>query len=180
MQGELMTSLNWKLRDLYNLICNSDDAYLRSLHEGPNWGNDYRPLLENDRRADPSGLVVQQSLALWDEWEWTAQLHKFVAVDSREPFHTHQATVGFRYILLGGYDEEVIVGSGDSLRIELKQWRKGMCGFIHHNYNHRIIGIQPEGAMSLWIRGPTKHNVTWRYPSGAVRTLDIEGREIAI
>lgn len=169
-------SANWKLRDIYNLICSQDPKYLRSLFEGEGWEGEYRPTLENDHSgASPSGPIVMQSKFLWDEWGFSAQLHKFVAICADEPAHNHQATVGYRQILLGGYDEEVTIGTGAEARTLRKCWRAGDCGLIHHNYMHRIVSIQPEGAMSLWIRGPTKHNVTWRFPSGAVRTVDKDG-----
>lgn len=103
---------------------------------------------------------------------WSVQLHKFVSIDPNEPFHSHQADWGVRVILFGEYTEERLRPSGKITRHTL---RKGCVGIIRHSLSHRIVSIGPRGAVTLWLRGPTRHTVTQLFSSGFVRMIDAEG-----
>lgn len=167
--------MSWGIKDLYGLFCNLDEKYLLDIYNSA-WSDPFRAQLENDLPFESSGNVVMHGMGLWADFGWTAQFHKFIGADSREPYHTHQAQLGVRYILLGGYDEEVLVPLKEGgTRMERRMWRRGQVGLIQHHYNHRVCHVLPEPTMSLWIRGPDKYPVTWRWDSGAVKTVSIKG-----
>lgn len=100
----------------------------------------------------------------WDEWRgsmdgrptlwikllfersWLkVHLHKMVASDDVDCFHTHPA-YALRVILRGGYVEEVEGG-------ERRAWRPGMIGLVKPALSHRIAELR-NGTVSysLWIR----------------------------
>lgn len=131
------------------------------------WPTEFRPRLEDDSYGD---LVMEQwplqaGLFGWIDrvFDWSFQLHRFLRVDHREPRHTHQATLGIRIILFGWYSEEVVTPLGRHLRT----WRAGMVGMIPHWMDHRMVEIGPRGCVTLWLRGPTSHDVRMTYASGA-------------
>lgn len=100
----------------------------------------------------------------WDEWRgamdgrptlWVKHLlcglgrhvdiHKMVAADDEDCFHTHPA-YAIRIILYGGYVEELEGG-------ELKLWLPGQWGVVKPSCSHRIANLVNERASySLWIR----------------------------
>lgn len=95
---------------------------------------------------------------------WTSMLHKWVGVDQDEPFHTHQAAIGARLVLAGGYVEEVRRRSG---RVELVEWRAGQFGLITGGYSHRLVQlIDGLPAVTLFVRGPTTRPVELWWPDG--------------
>ena len=100
---------------------------------------------------------------IWDEWRggldgrpvmwmkffvkrpWLQiALHKFVAADDHECFHTHPATA-IRIILRGGYVEEILDGS-------LVEWRPWSVGIVRPGLCHRIALVTLPASYSLWIR----------------------------
>jgi hypothetical protein len=72
-------------------------------------------------------------------------LHKMVAVDDPDCFHTHPA-YAIRIILWGGYVEEWEGG-------RCKAWRPGMIGLVTPTCSHRIAELR-NGVVSysLWVR----------------------------
>lgn len=72
-------------------------------------------------------------------------LHKIVAVDDPDCFHTHPA-YAVRLILWGGYVEELEGGAR-------KTWRPGMIGLVKPTCSHRIAELRNgRVSHSLWIR----------------------------
>ncbi len=72
-------------------------------------------------------------------------LHKMVAADDAECFHTHPA-YAIRLVLWGGYVEELEGGV-------LKAWRPGMLGIVAPTCSHRIAKLRNgRVSFSLWIR----------------------------
>lgn len=88
----------------------------------------------------------------WDSWRgsidgrptlWTRHLvrirehhldiHKMVAADDADCFHTHPA-LSFRLVLWGGYTEELEDGA-------IVKWRPGMFGIVRPEFSHRISGL---------------------------------------
>jgi hypothetical protein len=100
----------------------------------------------------------------WDEWRgsmdgrpvlWVKHLlcgrglhidiHKMVAPDDAECFHTHPA-YAIRVILWGGYAEELEGG-------KWRMWRPGMIGLVKPTCSHRVAGFRNgRVSYSLWIR----------------------------
>lgn len=100
----------------------------------------------------------------WDEWRgsmdsrpifWVKHLlcgrgfhidlHKMVAKDDPDCFHTHPASA-VRVILWGGYVEELEDGRH-------RMWRPGMIGLVRTSCSHRIAGFRNgRVSYSLWIR----------------------------
>ena len=101
---------------------------------------------------------------LWDEWRgsmdgrpvlWVKHLlcgrglhidiHKMIAPDDADCFHTHPAHA-IRIILWGGYAEEL---EGARWRM----WRPGMIGWVRPSCCHRIAGFRNgRVSYSLWVR----------------------------
>jgi hypothetical protein len=100
----------------------------------------------------------------WDEWRgsmdgrptlWVrhvlcgfgrhVDLHKMVAKDDPDCFHTHPA-YAIRVILWGGYVEELEGGKH-------RMWCPGMFGIVKPTCSHRIAGLRNgRFSISLWIR----------------------------
>lgn len=99
----------------------------------------------------------------WDEWRgsfdgrptmWVrylfkrpwlqVALHKFVAPDDPDCFHSHPA-FAVRVILWGGYYEEILAGP-------VRAWIPGMLGIVTPTLCHRIAGLRRMTSYSLWIR----------------------------
>lgn len=84
-------------------------------------------------------------------------LHKFIASDDDECFHTHPAWA-VRIVLWGGYKEEVHHGmlEGTTLPVRsYKRWKPGMAGIIRPEFCHRIEAVlNGRSSYSLWLRGP--------------------------
>lgn len=113
--------------------------------------------------------IVQYSATLFWCWTgWSISLHKFVKVDRKEPLHTHQATTGFRIILWGGYVEETIDARGV---IRHRTWLPGMIGHIPHHLCHRLTKILGKQCFTLWIRGFTRHAVTYKNRDNSVHSV---------
>lgn len=72
-------------------------------------------------------------------------LHKFVAPDDQDCFHSHPA-FAIRVILLGGYYEEILDRTG------YRAWMPGMIGLVSPGLCHRIAGLRRSISYSLWIR----------------------------
>jgi hypothetical protein len=101
---------------------------------------------------------------IWDEWRgamdgrptlWIRHLfcrrgihidlHKMVAKDDPECFHTHPA-LAIRLVLRGGYVEEIEGGRH-------RMWRPGMFGLVRPALSHRVAGLRNgRASYSLWIR----------------------------
>jgi len=101
----------------------------------------------------------------WDEWRgsidgrptlWVRHLlcgrgfhidiHKMIASDDPECFHTHPA-YAIRVILWGGYVEELYGGC------RWRTWLPGMIGLVTPACCHRIGGLRNgHVSYSLWIR----------------------------
>lgn len=71
-------------------------------------------------------------------------LHKFVAPDDPECFHSHPA-FAVRVILWGGYYEEIMDGP-------VVPWVPGRIGLVPPGLCHRIAGLRRAVSYSLWIR----------------------------
>lgn len=72
-------------------------------------------------------------------------LHKMVAEDNPNCFHTHPA-FAVRLILRGGYVEELESGT-------LRTWRPGMAGVVEPSCSHRIARLlNGRSSFSLWLR----------------------------
>lgn len=72
-------------------------------------------------------------------------LHKMVAKDNSECFHTHPS-YAIRVILWGGYVEELEGGRH-------RMWLPGMIGLVKPTCSHRIAGLRNgRASYSLWIR----------------------------
>jgi hypothetical protein len=115
----------------------------------------------------------------WDEWRgngkpamWikrlgylfgrTIDLHKVVASDDPDCFHTHPSYC-FRLILWGGYVEELHGG-------EKVTWRPGSFGIVSPSLCHRFDSLLNGPSYSLWIRGKVRAKVELRgngWPDGA-------------
>jgi hypothetical protein len=100
----------------------------------------------------------------WDEWRgsmdgrptlWVKRLrhwrgrvidvHKMIAKDDPDCFHTHPA-YAIRFILWGGYVEETEDGRH-------RMWRPGMVGLVSPALSHRVAGLRNgRFSYSLWIR----------------------------
>ena len=100
----------------------------------------------------------------WDEWRgsmdgrptlWVRHIarragrlidiHKMVAKDDPECFHTHPA-YAIRVILWGGYIEELEGGKH-------RTWLPGMIGLVRPTCSHRIAGLRNgRVSYSLWLR----------------------------
>lgn len=110
----------------------------------------------------------------WDEWRgnekpamWLkrlffvrgvrADLHKFVAADDPDCFHTHPSHC-FRLILAGGYVEEVYDEATG--RTHMRTWKPGMMGVVKPSFAHRIEALRTsKPSYSLWIRMPVTTKV---------------------
>ena len=72
-------------------------------------------------------------------------LHKMVAADDPDCFHTHPA-IAFRLVLWGGYMEEMEDG-------RRRKWFPGRFGIVTPDYSHRIAGLlNGRFSVSLWVR----------------------------
>jgi|ERR1700680_3562271 hypothetical protein len=100
----------------------------------------------------------------WDEWRgsmdgrptlWVRHIlcgrghhidiHKMIAADDLNCFHTHPA-YAIRLILWGGYVEELEGGAR-------KIWRPGMVGVVRPACSHRIAELRNGSvSYSLWVR----------------------------
>jgi len=100
----------------------------------------------------------------WDEWRgsmdgrptlWVRHIarlagrlidvHKMVAKDDPDCFHTHPA-YAIRVILWGGYIEELEGGKH-------RTWFPGMVGIVAPTCSHRIAGLRNgRVSYSLWVR----------------------------
>lgn len=124
--------------------------------------------------ADPvdscQGMFLPRARVRYDEWNGSMDgrpvlftkhllcgrgfhidLHKMVAPDDAECFHTHPA-YAIRFILWGGYAEEL--HEGEKRRL-WRMWRPGMIGLVKPSCCHRIAGFRNgRVSYSLWIRFP--------------------------
>jgi len=72
-------------------------------------------------------------------------LHKMVAKDDADCFHTHPA-YAIRIIIWGGYVEEIEGGAH-------RMWRPGMIGIVPPSLSHRVAGLRNgRASYSIWIR----------------------------
>lgn len=106
----------------------------------------------------------------WDEWRYNKdetravfyiknifsllgfkiELHKIVAPDDHECYHSHPAHA-IRIILWGGYWE---MTNDDDFR-RVKEWKPLRIGWVKPNFSHRIDNIRnSKSSYSLWIRFP--------------------------
>lgn len=113
----------------------------------------------------PNGPVVMQIKTLFTVHilrkdgtvdEWKVQLHRMINTDKPGCWHTHPARA-FRFVLWGGYIEEVI-RSGKPLSRWIK-CRPGFSGWVTPDHTHRIAALYGKTSWSLWIRGPITHEV---------------------
>jgi hypothetical protein len=69
-------------------------------------------------------------------------IHKIIAADDPECWHTHPA-LALRLILWRGYIEEMSDGSK-------RTWRPGMIGLVRPELCHRIDGLRGGASYSIW------------------------------
>lgn len=163
---------DWKLRDYARLLRMTPDQRFEHLEAQPpgsaaKWDHE-REYFYDWGTANPERNEYE-AWSLGRIFGLGVALHRFVPLYNNEPFHTHQADFGIRYILSGGYTEEVWVPGGQPRRVS---WKAGQIGIIRASYCHRIIetdGMKP--SYTLWARGKTKHDVVERYLSGRVETV---------
>lgn len=92
---------------------------------------DGRPTLWERRLVSFNGRVVD--------------LHKMVAKDDPDCFHTHPS-YAIRIVVWGGYVEELEGGSH-------RMWRPGMIGIVPPALSHRVAGLRNgRASYSIWIR----------------------------
>jgi len=156
----LLPWIGWPLGARFRLLRDWDDYFSKQIA----YNDEFKPTLEDGTE----GKLVMKIAWVRRLASWIVMLHAFVDLDGLEPSHTHQADFGIRIILFGGYDEEVLREDGSVERLE---WRKGDVGVIPAAFDHRMVAIRPEGATSLWVRGPTRNPVRWTWPSGAFKVL---------
>lgn len=101
-------------------------------------------------------------------------LHKMVAADDEECFHSHPARA-IRIVLWSGYVEEILhwqidTGVFRAWQIETRRRRPGYVNLVRPELTHRIASLPRGVSYSLWIRGrkthPT-HLVGSGWPEGA-------------
>lgn len=73
-------------------------------------------------------------------------LHRMVATDDVDCFHTHPAKA-LRIVLAGGYVEQHEAG-------HFVAWLPGMFGIVRPEMSHRIARLIDGVSYSLWIRAP--------------------------
>ncbi|PHS21726.1 MAG: hypothetical protein COA84_15035 [Robiginitomaculum sp.] len=78
-------------------------------------------------------------------------LHKFVAADEANCFHSHPA-VAIRWVISGGYVEEFSDGSFETRM-------PGYIGLVQPEMTHRIASLLDGESVSLWIRTPKTHEI---------------------
>lgn len=91
--------------------------------------------------------------------EWSLRLHKIVRPDKELCWHTHPA-VAYRFILRGGYAEEVAFRAGDKwFQARVNLWLPGDFGRVAPDLCHRVDWLPHAESWSLWLRGPRTHPV---------------------
>lgn len=117
----------------------------------------------------------------WDEWRYNKdenkpvfyikdifsllgfkiEIHKMVAADDHECYHSHPAHA-IRFILWGGYWEEWLEGKteeGNDIH-RLKKWKVLRIGWVKPSFSHRIERlVNDKSSYSLWIRFPKSAKV---------------------
>ncbi len=95
-------------------------------------------------------------------WWWAGKLrscrvdlHKFVAEDDYDCYHSHPAWA-IRIVLWGGYIEEVYDDAtyANNLFGALRVWFPGRVGVIRPSFAHRVHELCARTSYSLWLRGP--------------------------
>lgn len=101
----------------------------------------------DEQRGSLDGRATMLIKRLASAFGCAIDLHKFVAPDDRDCFHTHPA-YAVRIILRGAYLEELESG-------RRKIWRAGMVGLVKPTTSHRVHKLdRGRPAYSLWLRGP--------------------------
>lgn len=96
-------------------------------------------------RGSMDGRPTLWEKCIWSRGGWRVDIHKMVARDDADCFHTHPA-YAIRLILWGGYVEEVEGGMH-------RMWLPGMIGVVRPVLSHRIAGLRNgRSSYSLWIR----------------------------
>lgn len=114
---------------------------------------------------------------------WHIDLHKMVAADDPECFHTHPA-YAIRIVLWGGYVEET-----EREPVRYKTWWPGKIGIVRPDYSHRIDRLRNgRWSCSLWIRfrkvakvelrgnGWAKQEQIYRAPNTTIEQPHAEGK----
>ena len=87
---------------------------------------------------------------LFDGDGYRVCLHRFVAADKPQCFHSHPATA-VRMVLIGGYVEEFPDGGTAEIL-------EGHIGVVFPEMAHRVHRVlNGEESVSLWVRGPKTH-----------------------
>ena len=109
---------------------------------------------------------------LWEKRLWSfagrvIDLHKMIAKDDEDCFHTHPA-YAIRIIVWGGYVEEIEGGTH-------RMWRPGMAGIVPPSLSHRVAGLRNgRVSYSIWIRLRKRAKVElrgdgWQYQTQTFR-----------
>jgi PAS domain-containing protein len=102
-----------------------------------------------DWRGNLDGRPTFWTRTLLEAFGWRVSLHRMVATDDADCFHTHPA-FALRIVLEGGYAEQLL----DGTEVE---WRPGMVGIVRPSLAHRISRLRNgRVSYSLWIRGPKR------------------------
>ena len=89
---------------------------------------------------------------LFEERGYKVTLHRFVAADAPDCFHSHPATA-IRMVLSGGYEEELF-GGGTQV------CAPGFVGIVDPNMTHRVHRLlNGSESVSLWVRLPVTDKI---------------------
>jgi len=107
-------------------------------------------------RGDLDGRVVMRIKRLINFKGFRLDLHKFIAEDSADCFHTHPA-IAIRLVLFGGYIEELESG-------KLVVWKPLRIGIVRPSLSHRTSTLlnPKRGSYSLWFRFPKTRKIELR------------------
>ncbi len=116
----------------------------------------------------------------WDEWRgdlagnptmfiwrlasfrgYRLDLHRMVAPDAWDCFHSHPATA-MRVVLYGGYMEEIEAPEGQPRKWKIVPARS--VSLVRPEFSHRISSLPRGVSWSLWLRGPKTHETQLRGP----------------
>lgn len=99
----------------------------------------------DDWRGSMDGRPTLWVKRLWHRSGLHVDLHKMIAKDDPDCFHTHPA-YAIRIVLRGGYVEEIEGGAH-------RMWLPGMVGVVKPDLSHRIAGLRNgRTSFTLWIR----------------------------
>lgn len=106
-------------------------------------------------RGSLSGDVVMRVKHLIHWRGFKLDLHKMIAPDATDCFHTHPAKA-VRWVLWGGYVEQL------EDVFDFETWFPGRLGVVRPETSHRVDGLIRGPSYSLWLRWPKTHAIELR------------------